>query len=147
MLLLFICSVVSNSLWSHELQHAKLPCPSVSPRVCTNSYTLSWWCHLTISPSVIPFSSRRQSFPTSGSFPMSWLFASGSQGVGASASASVHLMNIQDWFPLGLMSWISLLSKGLSRVFSKTSVRKHQFLGAQPSLWINSYIHTWLEKP
>ena len=109
---------------------------------------LSRWWHPTISSSVIPFSSQVQSSLASGSFLMSWLFASGGQSIGASASASVPPMNIQDWFPLGLSSWISLQSKGLSRVFSNTTVQKHQFFGAQPSLWSNSHIHMWvLEKP
>ena len=111
-----------DSLWPHGLQHTRLPCPSPLPRVCSNSSPLSLWCHLTISSSVIPFSSCLQSFPASGSFPMSWLFATGSQSVGASTSASVLPMNIEDWFPLGLMDLIPLLSKGLSRVLSITTV-------------------------
>ena len=113
---------MSDSLWPHELQHTRLPCPSLSPRVCLNSCPLSRWCHPTISSAVIPFSSCPQSFPASGSFPMSWLFAFGGQSIGASALASVLPMNIQGWFPLGLASLISLLSKGLSRVFSSTTV-------------------------
>ena len=125
LLLLFSCSVVSNSLRPHELQHARLPYPSPSPRAFSNSCPLSRECHLTISFSVDPFSSCLQSFPTSGSFPMSWLFASGGQSIGA--SSSVLPMNIQDWFPLGLTGWISLQSKGLSRVFSNTTAQKHQF--------------------
>ena len=120
------------SLWPHESQHARPPCPSPTPRVYPNSAPLSRWCHPTISSSVIPFSSRLQSFPASGSFPVSQFFASGSTGV--SASASVLAMNIQDWFLLGWTGWISLQSKGLSRVFSNTSVQKHQFFGAQLSL-------------
>ena len=113
----------------------------------TQTRPLSRWCHPTISFSVVPFSSRFQSFPASGSFQMSQLFASGSQSIGISASASVLQMNIQDWFPLGLTDWIFLQSKGLSRVFSNTTVQKHQFFGAQPSSQSNSHIHTWpLEK-
>ena len=113
----------------------------------TQTRPLSRWCHPTISFSVVPFSSRFQSFPASGSFQMSQLFASGSQSIGISASASVLPMNIQDWFPLGLTDWIFLQSKGLSRVFSNTTVQKHQFFGAQPSSQSNSHIHTWpLEK-
>ena len=124
------------------------PCPSPTPGACLNWYPLSRWCYPTISSSVLPFSSCLQSFPTSGSFPMSQFFASGGQSIGVSASASVLPMNIQDWFPLGWTGWISLQSKGLSRVFSKSTVQKHQFFSAQLSLWSNSYIHTWLlEKP
>ena len=125
LLLLFSCSVVFNSLWPYELQHASLPCPSPSPGACSHSRPLSWWCHPTNLSSVVPFSSCLQSFPVSGSFPMSWLFASGSQSIGA--SASVPPMNIQDWFPLG---WTGLIlqSKGLWRVFSNTTVQKHQFV-------------------
>ena len=114
----FSCSVVSDSLRSHELQHARAPCPSPTPGVYPNSCPLSLWCRLTISSSVIPFSSYFQSFPTSASFEMSQLFASGGQNIGVSASKSVLPMNTQDWFPLGWTSWISLQSKGLSRVFS-----------------------------
>ena len=113
---------MSNSLWCYELQHASLPCPSLSPRVCSNSCPWSRWCHPTISSSVIPFSSCLQSSPASGSFPMSQFFASGGQTIGVSASASVLPMNIQDWFPLGLIGLISLQSKGLSRVFSNTTL-------------------------
>ena len=116
---------MSNSLRPHGLQHASLPCPSPPPRLCTNS--LSWWCHPTISFSVTLFSSCLQSFLASGSFPVSLLFTSGGQSIGASASASVHQMNIQGWFPLGLTGLISLLSKGISRVFSNTTVQKRQF--------------------
>ena len=119
--LLFSRSVVSNSLWPHELQDAKLSYPSLSPWVCSESCPLSQRCHLTISSSVIPFSSCPQSFPASGSFPMSWLFSSSGQSIGASASAFVLPVNIQSWFPLGLNSLILLLSKGLSRVFSSTT--------------------------
>ena len=144
----FSCSVVSDSLPPHGLQHARLPCPSPSPRVCPNSYPLSQWCHPTISSSFVPFSSCLRSFPASGSFQMSQLFTSGGQSIEVSASTPVLPMNIQDWFPLGLTAWISLQSKGLSRVFSNTTVQKHQFFGAQPSIWSNSHIHTWLlEKP
>ena len=123
-------SVVFNSLWPHGLQHTRLPCPSPTPGPCWNSCPLSQWCHPTISSSVIPFSSFFQSFSaSSGSFPMSQFFASGGQSIGASASASVLLMNIQDQFPLGLTGWISLQSKGLSGVFSNTTVQQHQFFG------------------
>ena len=135
--------VVSDSLEPQGLQDARLPCPSLSPGVCSNSYPLSWWCHPTISSSVAPFSCL-QFFPESGSFPMSQLFTSGGQRTRASASASVLPMNIQGWFPLGLTGWISLLSKELSRVFSSNTVQKHQFCSTQPSLWPNSDIHTWL---
>ena len=121
-------SGVSDSLRPHRLQHARLPCPSPTPRVYSNSCPLSQWCHSTISSSVIPLSSCLQSFPASGSFPMSQFFASGGQSIRASASASVLPMNIQDWFPLEWTDWISLQSKGLSRVFSNTTVQKHQFL-------------------
>ena len=126
----FSCSVVSGSLWPYWLQHARLPCPSPTPGACSNSCPLSWWCHPTLSSSVIPFSSSLQSFPTSGSFQMSQLFASGCQSTGVSASVSVLPMNTQDWSPLGWTGWISLQSKGLSRVFSDTTVQKHQFFGA-----------------
>ena len=130
----FSCSVVSNSLWPHGLQHARPPCPSPTPRVYSNSCPLSWWCHPTISSSVIPFSSCLQSFQTSGSFPVSQFFTSGGENIGVSASASVLPMNIQDWFPLGWTGWISLQSKGLSRVFSNNIVQKHQFFSTQLSL-------------
>ena len=121
----FSCSVVSNPLWPHELQHARPPCPSPIPGVHLNSCPLSRWCHLTISSSVIPFSSCPQSFPTSGSFQMSQLFTSGGQSIGVSASTSVFPMNTQDWSPLGWADWIPLPSKGLSGVFSNTTVQKH----------------------
>ena len=124
----FSHSVVSNSLWPHGLQHARLPCPSPIPRAYSNSCPSSRWCHPTISSSVIPFSSHLQSFPASGSFLISHLFKSGGQSVGASALASVLPKNIQNWLPLGLTGWISLQPKGLSRVFSNTTVQKHQFL-------------------
>ena len=130
----------------HGLQHARLSCPLLPPRVFSNSCPLIQWCHPTISSSVTPFSSCLQSLPTSGSFPMSWLFTSGDQSI--TASASVLPMNTQGWFPLGLTGLIFLLSKGLSRVFSNTTIWKHQFFGTQPSLWSNSHVCTWLlEKP
>ena len=119
----FSRSVVSDSLWPHELQHTRPPCPSPTPGVHSNSCPLSWWCHPAISSSVIPFSSCLQSFPALGSFQMSQLIASGGQNIGISASASVLPMNIQDWFPLGWTGWISLLSKGLSRIFSNTQFK------------------------
>ena len=118
----YSCSVVSDSLWPYELQHARPPCPSPTPRVHPNPCPLSPWCHPTISSSVIPFSSCLQSFPASGSFQVSQRFTSGGQSIGVSASASVLPMNSQDWFPLGWTGWISLQSKGLSRVFSNTTV-------------------------
>ena len=130
----FSRSVMSDSLRPHEQQHARPPCPSPTPGVYPNSCPLSQWCDPTISSSAIPFSSCLQSFPTSGSFQMSHLFASGGQSTGVSASTSVLPMNIQDWFPLGWTGWISLQSKGLSRVFSNTTVQKHQFFCAQLSL-------------
>ena len=123
----FSCSVMSDSWWLHGPQHARLPCPSPTPRVCLNSCPLSRWCHPTISSSVVPFSSCPQSFSASGSFQKSQLFASGGQSIGVSASTSVLPMNTQDWSPLGWTGWISLQSKGLSRVFSNTTVQKHQF--------------------
>ena len=129
-------------------QHARLPCPSPTLRVHPNSCPLSQWCHPTISSSIIPFSSLLQSFPVLGTFQMSQLFASGGQSIGVSTSTSVLPMNSHDWFPLGWTGWISLQSKGLSRVFSNTTVQKHQFFSVQLSLWSNSHIHTWLlEKP
>ena len=141
----FSRSVVSNSLRPHGLQHASRP---QTPGACSNSCPLNPWYHPTISSSVVPFSSCLWSFPASGSFPMSQLFTSGGQSIGASASASVLPVNIQNWFPLGWTGWISLQSKGLSGVISNTTVQKHQFFGAQSSLWSNSHIHTWLlEKP
>ena len=129
----FSLSVVSNSLRSHEPQHARPPCPSPTPGVYPNPCPLSWWCHPTIKSSVIPFSSCPQSFPSSGSFQMSQVFASCSQSIGVSASTSVLPINIQDWSSLGWTGWISLQSKGLSRVFSNTTVQKHQFFCAQLS--------------
>ena len=129
----FSHSVVSNSLWPLKL-HGRLSCPSPTPGACSNLCPSSWWCHPTISSSVVSFSSCLQSFPASGSFPMSQFIASGGQSVGVSASTSVLPMNIQDWYPLGWTGWISLQSKELSRVFSNTTVQKHQFFGAQLSL-------------
>ena len=137
---------MSDSLWPYEVQHASLPCPSLSPGVCSDSCSLSQWCYLTISSSAALFSSCLQSFLTSGSFSMSWLFASCGQSSGASASASVLPMNIQDRFPLGLTGLISLQSRVLSKVFSSTTMQKHVFFGLQPSLWSNSYLRTWLLK-
>ena len=131
LLLLFSRSVVSDSLQPYGLQHTRPPCPSPTPRACSNSRPLSWWCHPIISSSVVPFSCL-QSFPASVSFLMSWLFASDGQSIGASASGSVLLMNIQDWFPLGLTGLISWQCKGLSRTFSNTTYQKHQFFDAQP---------------
>ena len=139
----FSHSVMSNSLWPHGLQHARPPCSSPTPRACSDSCPSSRWCHPTISSSVIPFSSCLQSFPASGSFQMSQVFASGGQSIGVSASTSVLPMNTQDWFPLGWTGWISLQSKGLSKVFSNTTVQKHQFFGAHLSSQSNSHIHTW----
>ena len=136
----FSHSVVSDSLGPHEPQHAKLPCPSPTPGVHANPCPLSHWCHPIISSSVVPYSSCPQSFPASGSFPMSQLFARGSQSIGVLASISVLPMNTQDWSPLGWTSWISLQSKGLSRVFSNTTVQKHQVFGAQLSLQSNSQL-------
>ena len=143
--LLLLFSHSAMTLRPHGLQHARLPCPSPSPRACSNSCPWSWWCHPAISSNVVPFSSCLQSFSSSGSFPMSWLFASGGQSIGVSALASVVPVNIQEWFPLGLTGLI-LLSKGLSKVFSSTTVWKYPFFGAQPSLWSNSHICTWLLK-
>jgi len=140
------CSVVSNSLRPHEPQHARPPCPSPTPRVHPNPGPLSQWCHPTISSSVVPFSSCPQFFPASGSFPMSQLFTSGGRSIGVSASGSPS--NTQDWSPLGWTGWISLQSKGLSRVFSNTTVQKHQFFCTQLSLESKFHIHTWpQEKP
>ena len=140
----FSRSVMFSSLQPHGLQHTRPPCPSPIPRVNPNSCPLSQWCHPTISSSVVTFSYCPQSFPASGSFPMSQLFTSQSgQSIGASASTSVLPMNTQDWFPFGWTDWISLQSKGLSRVFSNTTVQKHQFSGTQLSLQSNSHIHTW----
>ena len=136
-------SVVSDSLRPHEPQHARPPYPSPTAGICPNPCTLSRWCHPTILSSVVSFSCP-QSFPASGSSQMSQLFASGGHSIGVSASTSVLPMNTQDWSPLGWTGWISLQSKGLSRVFSNTTVQKHQFFSAQLSSQSNSHIHTWL---
>ena len=143
----FSHSVLSNSLRPHGLQHTRLPCPSPTPGAYSNSCPSSQWCHSTVSSSVGPFSSCLQSFPASGSFPMSQLFTSGDQSTGVSSSTSVLPMNIQDWFPLGWIGWISLQPKGLSGIFSNTTVQKHQLFGAQLSSQSNFHIHIWpLEK-
>ena len=140
--------VLSNSLRPHESQHARPPCPSPTPGVHSNSCPSSWWCHPAISSSVVPFFSCPQSFPASEPFAMSQFFACGGQNIGLSALASFLPKNTQDWSPLGWTGWISLQSKGLSRVFSNTMVQKHQFFGAQLSSQSNSHIHIWLlEKP
>ena len=144
----FSCSVVSNSLRPHESQHARPPYSSPTPGVYSNSCPLSRWCHPTISSSIVRFSSCLESFPASGSFPMSQCFPSGGQRIGVFALASVLPMNIQDWFPLGLTGLISLQSKGLSRVFSNITVQKHQFFGAQVSLYYSptlTSIHDYWE--
>ena len=138
-LLLFSCYVMSDSLWPHELQHSRFPCPLLSPKVCSNSCPLSWWRHPTILSFVVPFFSCVQSFPALGSFPISWLFTADDQNIGASASAAVLPMNIHE-FPLGLTGLIPLLSEGLSRVFSKIMVQKHQFLAL--SLHVHVQIFT-----
>ena len=144
----FSPSVMSDSLQPHESQHARPPCPSPTARVHSNSCSLSQWCHPAISSSVFPFSSCPKSLPASGSFPMSQLFAWGGQSIGASTSTSVLPMNTQDWSPLEWTGWISLQSKGLSRVFSNTTVQKHLFFSTQLSSQSNTHIHTWLlEKP
>ena len=140
----FSCLVVSDSLWPHEPQHSRPPCPSPTPGACSNSHPSSQWCHATISSSVIPFSSCLQSFPASGSFQISQFFALGGQSIGVSASASVLPMNIQDWSPLGWTGLISLQSNRLSRVFSNTIVQKHQFFGAQLSLYILQLSHPYM---
>ena len=152
--LLFSHSVMSDSLRPHGLQHARPPCTLPFLGACSNSSPLSQWCHPNISFSVIPFSSYVQSFPA-GSFPISWLFASGGQSIGVSASTSIFPINIQGWFPLGLTGLISLQSKRLSRVFSSDTVWRHQFLGTQCFLLSSSQIHTqliekaylWLDGP
>ena len=148
-----ICSC-SVSKWcytlcnSHGLQHTRPPCPSPTPGACSNSFPLSQWYHPTISSSDVPFSSHHQSFPASGSFQKSQFFTLGGQITWVSASTSDLPMNIQDWFPLGWTGWIYLQPKGLSRVFSKTTVQKDQFFHTQLSLYFNSHIHTWLpEQP
>ena len=144
---LFSCSGMSNSLWPHGLQHPTFPHPSPSPRVCSNACPLSQWCHPTISSSAIPFN-LQSSRPSIRVFSTRQLFASGGQSIGASVSASVLPVNILGWFPLGWTGWISLQSKGLSWVFSNTTVQRHQFFSAQPFLLSNSHISTWsLEKP
>ena len=144
----FSRSVVSDSLWPHESQHTRPPCPSPTPGVHSDSHPSSQWCHPAISSSVIPFSSCPQSLPASKYFPMRQLFASGGQTTGVSALASFLPKNTQDWSPSEWTDWISLQSKGLSRVFSNTTVQKHQFFGAQLSSQSNSHIHTWpQEKP
>ena len=144
----FSRSVLFDSLRPHELQHARPPCPSPTPGVHSNSCPSSQWCHPAISSFVFPLSSCPQSLPASESFPMSQLFTWGGQSIGVSASTSVLPMNIHDWSPFGWTGWISLQSKGLSRVFSNTTVQKHQFFSTQPSLQSNSHIHTWpQEKP
>ena len=134
---------MSNSLQPHGLQHARLPCSTVSPRVWSNSCPLSWWCYPTISSFVVPLSSHLQSYPASGSFPMSQFFVTGGQSIGVSALSSVLPMNVQGWLSWELTGCISLQSKGLSRVFSNTTVQKHQFFSAQVYLWSNSHIHTY----
>ena len=140
--------VMSNSLQPRGLPHTRSLCPSPTPRACWSSWTQSWWCDSTISSSVVPFSSWFQSFPASRSFPMSYFFISGGQSIGVSTSASVLPKNTQDWSLLGWTGWISLQSKGLSRVFSNTTVQKHQFFSAQLSSESSSHIYTWLpEKP
>ena len=144
----FSSSVMSNCLWPRGPQHASPPCPLPTSRAYPNSCPLSWWCHPTISSSVIPLSSCPQSFLASGSFQMSQLFESGGQSIGVSASSAVLPRNTQDWSPLGWTGWISLQSKGLSRVSSNTTVQKHQFFGTKLSSQSDSHIHTWpLEKP
>ena len=141
-------SIMSDSFLSHGLQHARLPCPSPIPRAYSNSCPMSQWYHPTILSSVVPFSSCPQSFLASGSFPMSQCFTSSALSIRVSASASFLPMNIRDWFPLGRSDWITLQSKGLSRVFSKTTLQKPQSFSAQPSSQSNSHIHTWpQEKP
>ena len=139
----FSPSVVYDSLWPHEKQDARPPCPSPTPGVHSNSCSPSRWCHPAISSSIVPFSSCPHSLPASGSFPISQLFAWGGRSIGVSALASVLPMNTQGWSPLEWTGWISLQSKVLSRVFSNTTVQKHQFFGTQPSSQSNSRIHTW----
>ena len=139
----FSCSVKSDSLWPRESQHSRPPCPSPTPRVHSNSRPSSRWCHPAISSFVVPFSSCPQSLPASGSFPMSQLFTWGGQSIGVSALASFLPKKSQGWSPSEWTGWISLQSKGLSRVFSNTTLQKHQFFGAQPSSQSNSHIHIW----
>ena len=144
----FSRSVVSDSLWPHESQHAKPPCPSPTPGIHSDSHPSSQWCHPPVSSSVVPFSSCPQSLPASESFPMSQLFTWGGQSTGVSAWASFPPKKSQGWSPSGWTGWSSLQSKGLSRVFSNTTVQKHQFFGTQLSSQSNSHIHIWpLEKP
>ena len=144
----FSHSVMSDSLWPHESQHARPPCPAPTPGVPSNSCPLSWWCHPAISSSVVPFSSCSQSLQASESFLMSQLFAWGGQSIGVSALSSFPPKKSQGWSPSEWTGWISLQSKGLLRVFSNTTVQKHQFFGAQLSSQFNSHIHTWpQEKP
>ena len=144
----FSRSAVSNSLRPHESQHARPPCPSPTPRVHSDSCLSTRQCYPAITSSDVPFSSCPQLFPAPESFPISQLFTSGGQSIGVSASAAVLPMNTQDWSPSEWTGWISLQSKGLSRVFSNTTVQKHQFFGTQFSSQSNSHIHTWpLEKP
>ena len=144
----FSCSVMSDSLQPHGRHHARLPCQSPAPGACSNSCPLSRWCHPTISSSVVPSSSWPQSFPASESFPMSQLFASGAQSIGVSALVSFLTKKSQGWSPSEWTGWISLQSKGLSRVFSNTTVQKHQFFSTQLSSQSNTHIHTWpLGKP
>ena len=140
---------MSDSLWPHGLQHARFPCASLSPRVCSYPSPLTWWYHSIILSFVAPFSYCPQSFLALVSFPKSWLFPSGGQSIGGSALALFFPMTIQDWFPLRLMSLISLISKGFSRVFSNTTVQKNRFFGTQPSLWFNSHSDPYMmtEKP
>ena len=142
----FSPSAMSKSLWPHEVQHTRPPCPSPTPRVHSNSCPLCQRCYPTIPSSAIPFSSCPQSFPASGSFQASQLFTSGGQNIGVSASISVLPVNTQDWSPLGWTGWIFLQSKGFSRVFSNTTVQKHRFFGTQLSSQSHSHIHTWLLK-
>ena len=142
----FSRSVISDSLQPHELQHARPPYPSPTPRVHSDSRASSQWCHPAISSSVIPFSSCPQSLPASESFPMNQLFVSGVKSIGVSASASFLPMNTQDWSPLGWTGWISLQYKGLSRVFSNTTVQKHQYFVTHLSLQSKYHIHTWILK-
>ena len=145
MLLLFSHPVMSNSLWPHGLQHAKLPCHLPSAKVCSSSCPLHWWCHSAISSSDVLFSFHPLTFPASTTFPMSWLLASDDQNTGISASASVFPTSIQSWFPLRLTGLIALLSRGLLRVFFSllSTVLRHQFFGILPSLWPSSHNHTW----
>ena len=144
----FSLSVVSDALRPHELQHARPPCPSPTPGVHSDSCPSSWWCHPAISSSVVPFSSCLQSLPAAESFPMSQLLARSGQSTGVLALASFPPKKSQGWFPSDWTGWISLQSKGLSRVFSNTTVQKHQFFSPQPSSQSNSHIHTWpQEKP